>query len=83
MLRKFTLAWAVLALLTGAASAQMPMPGMSLHDRPKQMTPEEREKQKALDEAYKEATKKIPEKKAANDPWSGIRPNPSTARAGQ
>jgi hypothetical protein len=82
MLRRFTLVWAVLALLTGAAAAQLPM-GMNFKNQPKQLTPEERAKQKALDDAYKEATKKIPEKKAANDPWSGIRPNPSTAKAGQ
>ena len=81
MWRKFMLVGAVIGLLTGVASAQM-MPGMSFKNQPKQLTPEERAKQKALDEAYKEATKKIPEKKVANDPWSGVRPDPSTARAG-
>jgi hypothetical protein len=83
MLRKFTLAGAILALFTGVASAQMPMPGVHLNDEPKQLTPQEREKQKALDDAYKAATKKIPEKKASNDPWGSVRPNPSNPPAKQ
>jgi len=81
MLRKSILAAAVVAIiaaLTGAASAQMPMPGMSFKNGPKELTPEQRAKQKAIDDAYKEATKKIPDKKV-DDPWGGVRPNPSTA----
>jgi hypothetical protein len=79
MVRKLILAGAALALLTGYAAAQMPMPGMSFKNAPKQLTPEERAKQKAIDDAYREATKKIPDKQVADDPWGGVRPNPSAA----
>ncbi|MGH6673326.1 MAG: hypothetical protein ACRECV_15325 [Xanthobacteraceae bacterium] len=83
MLRKVTikiaLAGAALALLTGYATAQLPM-GMSFKNQPKQLTPEERARQKALDEAYQAANKKIPDKQVANDPWSGVRPNPQAAK---
>jgi hypothetical protein len=83
MRRKLLLAGAALALLTGAASAQMPMPGISLgRDKPQQ-TEQEIAKQKAIDDAYKSATKKIPDKKSADDPWATVRPNPSTASRGK
>ena len=78
MLRKLILAGAVIALVTGPAAAQMPMPGMSLHNGPKQLTPEELAKQKAIDDAYKAASKKIPQKEVANDPWGNVRPLPPT-----
>ena len=46
ILGKIVRAGAIIALLTGAASAQMPMPGINLSpDR--QMTPEEKEKLKS------------------------------------
>jgi hypothetical protein len=90
MRRKLLLAGAALALLTGAASAQMPtpgggmpMPGLSLgHDKPAP-TSEQIAKQKAIDDAYKSATQKIPDKKTADDPWATVRPNPSTASRGK
>ena len=81
MLRKLILAGAAIVLLTGAAVAQLPMPSLSLHQDKRPLTPEERAKQKALDDAYKAATKKIPDKTAADDPWGGIRPNPATAKS--
>jgi hypothetical protein len=82
MLSRFILGGVAIALLTSAASAQMPMPSLSLGKDKPPPTAEELAKQKALDDAYKAATKKIPEKKAAtNDPWGGVRPNP--AQAGQ
>jgi hypothetical protein len=72
MLRKIVHAGAIIALLTGAASAQMPMPGINLSpDR--QMTPEEKEKQKAIENAYKSAIEKIPDKKPPADPWGAVR----------
>ena len=43
----------------------------------KRLTPEEIEKKKAADAAYKAAMDKIPEKKAANDPWGSVREAPS------
>jgi hypothetical protein len=80
MLRRFILAGAAIALLTGVASAQMPMPSISLGKDKPPPTAEEQAKQKALDDAYKAATKKIPDKQVADDPWGGVRPNPSTAK---
>jgi hypothetical protein len=72
ILRKIVHAGAIIALLTGAASAQMPMPGINLSpDR--QMTPEEKEKQKAIENAYKSAIEKIPDKKPPADPWGAVR----------
>ena len=83
MRRKLLLAGATLALLTGAASAQMPMPGLTLgRDKPPP-TPDQIAKQKAIDDAYKSATQKIPDKKTGNDPWATVRPNPSTASRGK
>ena len=78
MLRKLMQAAAIIALLTGTASAQIPMklPLQGASKRP--LTPEEIEKQKALDKAYKSATQKIPDKKAV-DPWGNVRPDPATA----
>ncbi len=77
MLRKSILAGVAIALLTVPALAQFPMPGLSMKDQPKVLTPGERAKQKAIDDAYKEATKKIPDQQLANDPWGGVRPSPS------
>ena len=67
---------AIIALLTGAAYAQSPiMPKFSIGgDEKRKLTPEEQEKQNQLDNAYKAATNKIPDKKAGNDPWGDVRP---------
>jgi hypothetical protein len=73
MLRKFLGAAVILGLLTGAAAAQMPMPGISFgKDEKKKLTPDEQAAQDARDRAYKSELNKIPEKKA-NDPWGNIR----------
>ena len=70
---------AALALLTGVASAQMPMPGITLNpDSQRVLTPEEKEKQKALDDKYKATMQSIPDKKAPADPWGNIRAAPTT-----
>ena len=66
---------AALALVPVGAAAQLPM--SMAHDKPAP-TPEQIEKQRALDKAYKAATQKIPEKNVA-DPWGNIRPAPGTA----
>jgi hypothetical protein len=61
--RLIPLAGAV-ALLTTSASAQMPMPSMSLQgDKKRPLTPEEQERQKQLDNDYKAATSKIPDER--------------------
>ena len=74
MLRKVVGAAIILAVLTGAAAAQMPMPGISLgKDEKQKLTPDEQAAQDARDRAYKAELNKIPEKKTA-DPWGNIRP---------
>jgi hypothetical protein len=78
MLRKLIQAGAVLVLLTGTAYAQgFPMPSMSLGKDKPPPTAEEIERQKALDNAYNSATKKIPDKKETTDPWGNVRANPA------
>jgi hypothetical protein len=86
-LRIFASAGAVLILTAAGASAQ----GVTLGDggvgfspfkateKPRP-TEEEMEKQRALDDAYKSATKKIPDQKP-NDPWAVVRPNASAPTA--
>jgi hypothetical protein len=44
----------------------------------KQLTPEQQEYQKDLDESYKAANKKIPDRKP-NDPWATMRSAPSAS----
>jgi hypothetical protein len=54
------------------------MPKMSLQgDQKRQLTPEENERRKQLDNDYKAAISKIPDQ-GANDPWAAVRPTPST-----
>jgi hypothetical protein len=84
--KRLTQAWgtliplaATLAMLTGSAFAQSNpfMPKMSLGgEEKKPLTPEEQEKQKQLDDAYRAASKKIPNQ-ASNDPWATVRPAPA------
>jgi hypothetical protein len=83
MLRRSILAGVAIALLTVPAVAQFPTPGLTLKDEPKTLTPEEKAKQKAIDDAYKAATKKIPDKQVDNDPWGGVRPSPSKPKGNQ
>jgi hypothetical protein len=82
MLRKLIQAGAALALLTGAAYAQtgFPMPSISLGQDKPPPTPEQVERQKAIDNAYNSAAKKIPEKKEAADPWGNVRPSTQPAK---
>ena len=73
MLRKVIGAAIALAVLSGSAAAQMPMPSISLgKDEKKKLTPDEQAAQDARDRAYKAELNKIPEKKG-NDPWGNIR----------
>jgi len=78
MLRKLVLAGFAIALLTAPAVAQFPAPSFPLGKGPKQQTPEERAKQKAIDDAYQAALPKIKEKAGPTDPWAGVRPDPSS-----
>ena len=70
---------AVLALLTGTASAQLPMPSITLNpDGSRPVSPEEKEKRQAVDDKYKATMQSIPDKKAPADPWGNIRSTPTT-----
>ena len=62
---------ALLALLTGPAYAQMP--DINLIPEVRSKTPEEIERDKQLDKAYKDSLRKIPDAKASNDPCGGVR----------
>ena len=44
-------------------------------------TPEEKEADALRDKAYRESLRKIPETKASNDPWGGVRSEPPKAAA--
>jgi hypothetical protein len=78
MVRRLLLAGLAVAVLTAPAAAQMPAPSFPLNKGPKTMTPEERARQKAIDDAYQAALPKIKEKKGPSDPWAGVRPDPSS-----
>ncbi len=81
MLRKLIGAGLIIALMTGAAAAQLPMPGLSFgHDDKPKLTPEEQARQDATDHAYKSTLQKIPEKKD-RDPWGNIRGTSPSASA--
>jgi len=79
ILGKVIRAVAVIALLTGAASAQFQTPGINLSPDEPRLTPEEKEKRQAAEDAYKSALKKIPDQKKSVDPWQSMRPNSSTS----
>ena len=73
MLRKLIQAGAVLALFSSPACAQTSL-GVPIHPK-RLLTPEEIEQQKAADQAYDAAMRKIPDKRPSADPWGTIRPN--------
>jgi hypothetical protein len=76
VMRKLISAAVIVAALTGTASAQLPM-GLSLGASNKhKLTPEEQAKQDEIDQAYKSATNKIPDRNV-NDPWADVRPAPA------
>lgn len=64
----------------GAASAQMPMPAITLNpdsgSEGRPLTKEEAEKKQAREDAYKSALEKIPNKENRKpvDPWENMRP---------
>jgi hypothetical protein len=67
-------------LLTGPAYAQVPSLNL-LQDTTPPKTQEQIEQEQAKDKAYKESLKKIPDAKASNDPWGGVR-NTDAAKDG-
>ena len=70
---RIALATFAIALLIGPAVAQIG--GMNLlDDYDRKKSQEEIDKEKAAEEAYKSAMKKVPDqKKATNDPWADVR----------
>ncbi len=59
-------------LLAGPAYSQL-KPSINLTPEKRPLTDQEKEKQKAIDDAYQAATKKIPDQKGAADPWGNMR----------
>ncbi|MGC2823424.1 MAG: hypothetical protein WA322_04185 [Pseudolabrys sp.] len=69
----------IIVALPGITFAQQLMPGLSLHPDKPPLTPEEQERRKAVDDAYKSAIKKLPDKKKlADDSWGNIRSTTTT-----
>ncbi|KRR21113.1 hypothetical protein CQ14_21805 [Bradyrhizobium lablabi] len=62
---------AVVVLLTAPAYAQTP--NINLMPEFQSKSPEEKEADAIKDKAYKESLKKIPDAKAASDPWGTVR----------
>ena len=63
----------------GANDRKCFRPMRSVHlggEQKRPLTPEEKERQKQLDDDYKAATNKTPDQKA-NDPWGFVRPAPT------
>lgn len=73
----------ILASTLGAAACWLVAPafaqsvptglGLPLNADAKSLSPEEQERQAAVDKAYKESLKKIPNQTAPNDPWGSAR----------
>ena len=66
---KMIRALAMLMLFTGPAMAQH----MNLMPELKSKSPEEREQDAITEKAYRESLRKIPDAKAAADPWGTVR----------
>jgi hypothetical protein len=62
---------ALIALLIGPAYAQTPH--INMMPELKSKTPEEIERDKANEKAYKDSLRKIPDAKASSDPWGNVR----------
>ncbi len=62
----------MLMLLTGTAFAQ----AINLITPKIPQTAEERAREKAIEDAYKEKMGKIPDQKASSDPWGDVRTAP-------
>ena len=70
---------ALVVVPAASALAQgLPMPGIQLGGG-KQMSPEEKARQDALEKAARDAQAKIPDQKASNDPWANVRSSETSA----
>jgi len=63
----------MIVLLGRPAYAQEGTPHVNLMQEGPSKTPEEKEADEAREKAYKETLRKIPDAKAATDPWGGVR----------
>ena len=79
MSRKFIHATAFFVLMTTSAFAQDVSFSPFKASTPRAPTHDEIEKQQKLDNDYKAAAKKIPDKKVSNDPWADVRSSPNSA----
>ncbi|HWX30941.1 MAG TPA: hypothetical protein VNZ53_26330 [Steroidobacteraceae bacterium] len=70
-MRVMCAAAAIIAMLAGPVCAQSKAP--ALEEMIDAKTPEQIEKEKAADRAYKDSLKKIPDSKAPADPWGNAR----------
>jgi hypothetical protein len=70
----------LVAVLAVPASAQQ-LPNINLMQDGPSKTDEEKAAEAERDQRYKETLKKIPDAKAANDPWGGMRSEPPKAAA--
>jgi hypothetical protein len=77
MLRKIIHVTLIVLLMTEAVSAQM-KPGVTLKNDKPSRTKEQKEYDKAVDQEYRSAIKKIPEQRKS-DPWGDIRTTPAPA----
>ena len=73
-MKLFRMVAVLLAVAAGPAYAQMPNLNL-LQDGPGK-SPEEKAAEAEREKAYKETLKKIPDTKASNDPWGGMRSDP-------
>jgi hypothetical protein len=74
MLRNLIQAAAILALVTGPASAQVALSPFKQDE--KKLTPDELKAKQEREKDYKAAMDKIPDKKVVKDPWGDVRPAP-------
>ncbi|MGV7212024.1 hypothetical protein [Bradyrhizobium sp. UFLA05-112] len=72
---------ALLAVLAGPAYAQNAMPHINMMQDTPSKTDEEKAVDAERDQRYKETLRKIPDAKAANDPWGGMRADAPKAAA--
>ena len=66
-----------------AAPAFAQVPNINLIPEMRSKSPEEREQDAITDKAYRESLRKIPDAKAASDPWGTVRseaPKPAPAK---
>jgi hypothetical protein len=70
---------AIIIALAGTGSAQQQfMPGINLNSDSRPLTTEEKEKRKAIDDAYRSAIEKLPDQNKSTDPWEDVRSTKAT-----